>query len=266
MLDLTGVEFLETVLSSQFPEAFVPTPSQFNIIFTLISNPLFSGSRKIRKKAKLTSDSLSLAALDTKFRPDPSLVHTPIASTATRVLQKVLSTRLPIKELKLHEVFNIDRTGVREARASRRPRQVEAVKYVESIETDDDENGEYRPPGASRKKNSRLKEMTYSDSFAMPDESDSIFRAKGLRTLWESAEQDFFRILGWGLKCSSACADVQNGAPSSGEDDFAKTLESRWPTYCNLLTIILEILETDWNEAVKEFTGELRLILAIILC
>ncbi|KAK7206248.1 hypothetical protein BZA70DRAFT_266569 [Myxozyma melibiosi] len=260
--DLEAVEFLEAILSAQFPEAFTPTPSQLNMLFTMISHPLFAGMSNAQRK-QLSADVVPLSELEMKFKPDPSLVYTPIAETSTRVFVKLLSTGLSIHELGFHEALDVGREGIVEATSP--PRRQRKARYNKSYDddlfgspqkpskrnSDDAALAEFAPPGTAkrgRKNNgSSNKQKMLEDS-----EGNDIFSGPKIKSLWASVDEDILRILGWGFKCSSAFAARERDSKVRSTGDLSKSLEGRWPAYRNLIEILVGILERDWKETLDE--------------
>ncbi|KAK9464698.1 hypothetical protein V1512DRAFT_267702 [Lipomyces arxii] len=199
------------MLSSQFPEIFIPTAPQLSLLFTFISNPQFATTTK---KREIKSDSVLLTDLEGTGITDTSFADTPTCEVATRLLAKVLKAGVPIKDLGFDKVFSIQTRKVKRA----------------------------LPPTTRKRACTR-----FSDPIDDVDE-DGVIRSKNMKLMWQSADRSIRRIISWGFRCASAYG-VSRIDKSVPEADGVRTLESRWPIWRTVLMFIVEILERDWHEA-----------------
>ncbi|KAK9246902.1 hypothetical protein V1506DRAFT_108452 [Lipomyces tetrasporus] len=243
-----GVSYLEMLLSSHFPEAFIPTPPQLSLLFTLISNPKFTTSN-IKKRPRLSTIGLDKPDAGTMTSTDTTFEGTAISTTSARLIAKILSSGLSTRDLGFYEIFIIDRSG--ETLGTHTLRQKRKVKYEGFADSDEDSESESsmkttQNRGRARPRGSRKHALDDGEDV------DGVIRAKGLKMLWPTAEQNLWRIFGWGFRCASAYGmSMSRNADEDGDGDGSRTLEARWPIWKTVIGFLLDILERDWNDAVK---------------
>ncbi|KAK9237341.1 hypothetical protein V1525DRAFT_404096 [Lipomyces kononenkoae] len=234
-----GVTFLEMVSSSHFPETFIPTPPQLSLLFTLISNPKFTTS-KTKKKPRLSAISLHAAGTNAATSTDTTFMGTAISTTSARLIAKLLSSGISMRQLGFYKVFDVDRPA--ENLGPYTLRHKRKLRY-DVADSDEDTDGDMQNSGRGYHRVSR--------KYVGDEDVDGIFRAKGLKMLWACAEQNLWRIFGWAFRCASAYGE-SGTQPSDECSDGSRTLEARWPVWKTVLGFMLDILEHDWSEAVNK--------------
>ncbi|KAK9368994.1 hypothetical protein V1509DRAFT_622151 [Lipomyces kononenkoae] len=225
------------VLSSHFPETFIPTPPQLSLLFTLISNPKFTTTKA--RKPRLSAISLRTPGTNTVTSTDTTFIGTAISTTSARLIAKLLSSGISMRQLGFYKMFDVDRSGQTLGHYALRHKR--KLKY-DADDSDDDTDGDMQSTGRGHHRISR--------KYAGDEDVDGIFRAKGLKMLWPCAEQNLWRIFGWGFICASAYGE-SGTQPSDEGSDGGRTPEARWPVWKTVIMSLLDILEHDWSEAVK---------------
>ncbi|KAK9486389.1 hypothetical protein V1527DRAFT_67681 [Lipomyces starkeyi] len=235
------------VVSSHFPETFIPTPPQLSLLFTLISNPKFTTAKE-KTKPRLSAISLDMPDAKTKTSTQTTFVGTAISTSSARLVAKILSSGLSMRDLGFYEIFSMDRSG--ETLGAHALRHKRKVKY-DAEDSEEDTDGDLLNAvmqGRGRGRN----RVTRRHAFDGEEDVDGVIRAKGLKMLWPCAERNLWRIFGWGFRCASAYGVSGSRPTDEGSDgDGSRTLEARWPIWKTVIGFLLDILEDDWNEAVK---------------
>ncbi|KAK9331235.1 hypothetical protein V1520DRAFT_338169 [Lipomyces starkeyi] len=235
------------VLSSHFPETFIPTPPQLSLLFTLISNPKFTTAKE-KTKPRLSAISLDMPDAKTKTSTETTFVGTAISTSSARLVAKILSSGLSMRDLGFYEIFNMDRSG--ETLGAHALRHKRKVKY-DAEDSEEDTDGDSLNAVTQSRGRGRNR-VTRRHAFDGEEDVDGVIRAKGLKMLWPCAERNLWRIFGWGFRCASADGVSGSRPTDEGSDgDGSRTLEARWPVWKTVIGFLLDILENDWNEAVK---------------
>ncbi|KAK9450279.1 uncharacterized protein V1518DRAFT_413439 [Limtongia smithiae] len=236
----SGVTFLESILTAQFPEMFGPSPEQLGVLLTLISHPRFAGMDIPKRKKKTPKRGLDMeiaginfVAIETGIEPK-MFVDPTVSAISRHVLLNLLSTDITVRELGFYEVLGTPNSA-------KWLRKSGGLNYagMDPYEPEQSEAA-FRPRGRPHKK----REIDMDDEYL-----DSVMRSKGLKPLWNCAEQDVWRIIGWAFLCGSAngAAIAKNGlAPETWT-----RLEARWPPWKETLKVLLKIIEKDWAEVVQ---------------
>ncbi|KAK9491564.1 hypothetical protein V1508DRAFT_405478 [Lipomyces doorenjongii] len=235
------------VLSSHFPETFIPTPPQLSLLFTLISNPKFTTAKE-KKKPRLSAISLDMPEGKTKTSTETTFVGTAISTSSVRLIAKILSSGLSMRDLGFYEIFSMDRS--RETLGAHSLRHKRKLNYA--AEDSDEDTDSDLLNAVTQNRGRGWNRVTRRHAFDGEEDADGVIRAKGLKMLWPCAERNLWRIFGWGFRCASAYGVSGSRPTDEGSDgDGSRTLEARWPVWKTVIGFLLDILEDDWNEAVK---------------
>ncbi|KAK9479590.1 hypothetical protein V1514DRAFT_318816 [Lipomyces japonicus] len=232
-----GVLFLESVLSSSFPEAYIPSTDQLELLFTMISHPRFTSTVRRKKAPKFDEfggiADMSIDPPESLTSSQSSLSDARVSRIAARVISHVLTSGISIRELGFHALFDVTSQSHHNIRRNR-------VDYRNQDGTEDDKIDEDHDVG-HKFREKKINRLLLDDTTEM---------AHSLDRLWTIGRGNIWNILGWAFRCASCDGLAQTDEPEI-EVWGNRTLQSRWPAWKETIGFLLDAIGKDWKEVVN---------------